>query len=1143
MSDNIYLELELFLDPAITDSVALKKDLEQKIGDWNKMFNADPKYKIRVSTAKKFINEELAGANLKKLAEEARNERLKKLQHDVNELKRIGEIDEDDIKHLKASFKNFFTENTIKSEAGCPLDFVPPTCPSSLQCKKVVFYTDMRAVSFDLKVVKNGQYKDLYDFLGLVPSSPVNLLYEKAKSESERIRKITSKTPEVDAQNRLAAKSLNYFKNEESKDSYDKALKRSPFDALCETKFKLWAKKKEKEKELTWEIYQMAIKETLAAGFTQEEAEWLVYEFFCITKKFPPPKPEPENNKPTKSQTSSQQQQQSPSPHSPITNKNIFDAIKRGDLEAVKEWIKNDPESVYKKDVKYHTSLHWATKYNSNAEIIKYLIKHGADVNAKNIYDDTPLHFAAYANPNVDVMKCLIENGANINAKNNNSGTPLHRAAFNNPNIDVIKCLIKHGADINAKNNSGKTPLDVANTEEKKNFLRDSTATVINKIPEKDIFDAIKQGDLKTVKEWINFDPKSVHEKDTDCNTPLIIAAWQNSNVDIIKCLLKNRADINGKNIYGNTPLIIAAWQNANVDVIKCLLENGADVNAKNYTGNTPLILAAWQNTNVEIIKCLIENGADINAKNNKGRTPLDVANTVEKKNFLRDSTDTVIKKKTYKNIFDAIKQGDLATVKEWIKIDPKSVHERDVDGSTPLHWAAISNTNVDVIKCLLERGADINAKNNGGNTPLHWAARKNSNGDVIKCLIENGADINAKNNNGTTPMNAANTEEKKNFLRNAATTVIKNEPEEALPFEDFILSAETSDMEDDFVPYLGDLSNEDIFEDIFDAIKQGDLKAVKMWIKNDPKSVHKKDADCNTPLIIAAWQNSNVDIIKCLLKNGADVNAKNNNGDTPLTLAARQNTNVDIIKCLLKNGADVNAKNIHGDTPLHLAAWQNTNIEIIKCLIENGADVYAKSNNGTTPLSAANTDEKKDILRKASTRETVFEVLGLALITGLVGGGTLVGMMMGGIFGGVIAVSIAVVLVILLMILAIRAELEGCDRNSAFSLVVFVGSVGGGILVGTNGGLFEVIIGIMIEVWIEMIIVAIIGKKCEGLIELVLPIVCGGLIGAFLIVVCGEGIVTFIGVVFGTVIGSAIGGIIWRVVDPRYIQAAFTFR
>ncbi|MDR1924366.1 MAG: hypothetical protein LBQ66_08325 [Planctomycetaceae bacterium] len=334
MDKNIYIELELFLDPAITDSVALKKDLEQKIGDWNKMFNADPKYKIRVSTAKKFINEELAGANLKKLAEEARNERLQKLQHDIAELKLLDdEIDEDGLKHLKTSFKNFFTEDTIKSEAGGPLEFVPPTCPPSLECKKIASIVEMRSVSFDLKIVKNGQYKNLYDFLELSPSSPVHLLYEKAKSESERIRRITSKTSEVDAQNRLAGKALNYFKNEESKEGYDKALKRLPFDNLCDEKFKLRARKKE----ITWKIYQMSINDTLScdAGLTQEEAEWLVYDYFCNKLKCPNPKPEkdeltePQTITQPKTQTSTSQQPSSTPPISiplpPINIPNLND--------------------------------------------------------------------------------------------------------------------------------------------------------------------------------------------------------------------------------------------------------------------------------------------------------------------------------------------------------------------------------------------------------------------------------------------------------------------------------------------------------------------------------------------------------------------------------------------------------------------------------------------------------------------------------------------------------------------------------------------------------------------------------------------------------------------------------------------------
>ena len=71
------------------------------------------------------------------------------------------------------------------------------------------------------------------------------------------------------------------------------------------------------------------------------------------------------------------------------------------------------------------------------------------------------------------------------------------------------------------------------------------------------------------------------------------------------------------------------------LEIVKYLLENGADINAKDNYGTTALMKAS-SNGQLEIVQFLIENGADINIKNNEGKTALDVAATKEIKKVLR---------------------------------------------------------------------------------------------------------------------------------------------------------------------------------------------------------------------------------------------------------------------------------------------------------------------------------------------------------------------------------------------------------------------------------------------------------------------------------------------------------------------------
>ncbi|MGL6225183.1 MAG: hypothetical protein ACRC10_00990 [Thermoguttaceae bacterium] len=290
--NNIYIALELFLDPPITDPGALQQDLEARISQWNKQINANPKFKSKVTIAKTFLKKGLT--NLKTQAETARKEKLKQLQQSIAELRLAGSIDAVGQKFLKGKFKDFFTDTTLQSEVGesateeAAPPFVVPVQPQSLQCSKPISAAEMQHIQTDLMFVEQGHYKNLYDLLGLVAATATEDLLEKAKAEADRIRRITKKDTEADALNRLIGKTLHFFKEDSLRIGYDMALKRTPFEQLCEDKFKLRSIKKE----INWRIYESSIEETIGVGFSQEEAVWLVYEYYCITRQCPAPKPE-----------------------------------------------------------------------------------------------------------------------------------------------------------------------------------------------------------------------------------------------------------------------------------------------------------------------------------------------------------------------------------------------------------------------------------------------------------------------------------------------------------------------------------------------------------------------------------------------------------------------------------------------------------------------------------------------------------------------------------------------------------------------------------------------------------------------------------------------------------------------------------
>ena len=103
--------------------------------------------------------------------------------------------------------------------------------------------------------------------------------------------------------------------------------------------------------------------------------------------------------------------------------------------------------------------------------------------------------------------------------------------------------------------------------------------------------------------------------------------------------------------------------------------------------------------------------------------------------------------------IHDWAENGDYANVKQFLDHNPSlinSLHSEELP-DTPLHLAAWQG-HVDIVRLLLDRGADVNARGDGGRTPLHYAAYW-GHLDVVELLIEEGADVTLTTEFGHTPL------------------------------------------------------------------------------------------------------------------------------------------------------------------------------------------------------------------------------------------------------------------------------------------------------------------------------------------------------------------------------------------------------
>lgn len=220
------------------------------------------------------------------------------------------------------------------------------------------------------------------------------------------------------------------------------------------------------------------------------------------------------------------------------------------------------------------------------------------------------------------------------------------------------------------------------------------------------------------------------------------------------------------------------------------------------------------------------------------------------------------------------------------------------------------------VVKLLVEKGADIEAKDRDGQTPLSWAAVAGHR-TVVELLVEKGADIKVKNNFGQTPFSRA--------AENGQEAIVE------------LLIKKGAGIEDCLTP-------------LSLAAVAGDETVVQQLVEKGA-DIDAKGGDGQTALSWAAVAGHEA-IVKLLVEKGANIEAKDEDGRTPL-LQATEYGRMAIFKLLAEKGADIKVKDDLGQTPLIKAAQYGYKA-IVKLLIEKGADIKVKDNFGQTALSWA---------------------------------------------------------------------------------------------------------------------------------------------------------------------------------------------
>ena len=141
--------------------------------------------------------------------------------------------------------------------------------------------------------------------------------------------------------------------------------------------------------------------------------------------------------------------------------------------------------------------------------------------------------------------------------------------------------------------------------------------------------------------------------------------------------------------------------------------------------------------------------------------------------------------------------------------------------------------------------------------------------------------------------------------------------------------------------------------ETLKEAVKKSDISLIKTALQNP-------STDRNA-LLFFAVKIGNKAVVKILLANGAQIEARDNNGDTPLLCAANYG-HKDVVEILLKNKARIEATDRVRGTPLHNAAMCGSKA-VVEILLANGAQIEAADKEGGTPLHNAAMCGHKDVV------------------------------------------------------------------------------------------------------------------------------------------------------------------------------------
>ncbi|KAL6406251.1 FabD/lysophospholipase-like protein [Ilyonectria robusta] len=530
------------------------------------------------------------------------------------------------------------------------------------------------------------------------------------------------------------------------------------------------------------------------------------------------------------------------------------------------------------------TPLSLAAK-NGHTGACEMLLDRGANTESKESTGLTPLHLASMCG-HAEVAGLLLDKNANIEAECYQLRTPLLHAARHGK-TQVVKMLLDRKCNVRAQDRSWATALILAccsnsipcvslileqEPETHKRPTAAVAATITSQVGDFHMFEYLLgvAGDIPEARERFLL---------------MIRNAIYRGNDEMVKLTILKGADINAKDESGRT-LLSSAIEDQSPDQVKALLRHDA-VPSDTHEMGAALSLAARRGDN-ELAQLILSTcDLDINMPCEGGRPALSTAVLFEQK------------------------QVALLLLQHSANVNHGEMDE------TALHIAAESCQD-DMVKILLEHGADVDCEDRSGDTPLYRATGRCAK-STVKVLLDAGADPNAGSGTQKALLQAVTygDEQMVRWLLGAGASI--NEKDEN---GDTALEIAFRKSRTDLIPVL--------------ESHGADIKNVSVHTLND--TIPKKKLGYTEQYLV-----------DLLIRKGVDVNGQDVSGRTPL-IAASSCGDKDTVETLLRAGADPNLQDPDGYPPLYYAIVSEEP-QTVTALLKGGASITVEDKNGLSAI------------------------------------------------------------------------------------------------------------------------------------------------------------------------------------------------